>query len=115
MQTHLYYYYPFSSDEKIEEELEHEQAQEEAIRLLGERIKCTHIHNNFGENDPHLPPDAGNIEWAKVMKAFKDIGYEGPLTLETHCLYPQDDQLLRDFARYNSNCLKFLHRLYKQL
>jgi len=96
--------------------MEHEQAQDEAIRFLGERIKCTHIHNNFKNfYDLHLPPDAGNIEWDKVMKAFKDIGYEGPLTLETHCLYPEDDKLLRDFARYNFNCLEFIQRLQNSL
>lgn len=84
--------------------------QSEAIKYLGDRIKCTHIHNNYKGDDLHLPPDAGTIEWDKVMKAFKDIGYQGPLTLETHCLYPEDDQLLKDFARYNFNCLEFLQR-----
>ena len=96
--------------------MEHEQAQDEAIRFLGERIKCTHIHNNFKNfNDLHLPPDAGNIEWNRVMKAFKDIGYDGPFTLETHCLYPEDDQLLRDFVRYNFNCLEFMQRIKNSL
>lgn len=86
------------------------QTQEEAIRFLGKRIKCTHIHNNFKHNDYHLPPDAGDIVWDKVMQAFQDIGYEGPFTLETHCLYPEDEQMLTDFARYNYNCLEFLQR-----
>lgn len=86
--------------------------QAEAIRYLGKRIKCTHIHNNYGKgNDFHNPPDNGTIDWEKVMTAVKDIEYTGPLTLETHCLYPQDDGLLRDFARYNFNCLEFLQRI----
>ena len=93
----------------ISEDIEKEM-QVDAIKLLGDRIKCTHIHNNFYQ-DKHLPPDTGNIEWDKVMGAFKEIGYTGPLTLETHCLYPQDEQLLRDFARYNLNCLEFLQRM----
>ena len=96
--------------------MEQEQKQDEAIRFLGNRIKCTHIHNNFGKfNDLHLPPDAGNIDWNRVMKAFQDVRYEGPLTLETHCLYPNDQELLRDFARYNFNCLEFLQRLRESL
>lgn len=86
------------------------QPQEDAIRFLGKRIVCTHVHNNFKKGDLHLPPDAGDIAWDKVMQAFKDIGYAGPFTLETHCLYPEDEQLLRDFARYNYNCLEFLQR-----
>lgn len=89
--------------------------QDEAIRFVGERIKCTHIHNNFNRNyDLHLPPDAGTIDWNKVMKAFENINYKGPLTLETHCLYPYDDQLLWDFVRYNFNCLEFLQRHLKK-
>lgn len=84
--------------------------QGDAIRMLGERIKCTHIHNNFKNGDFHLPPDAGTIDWKTVMQAFKDIGYAGPFTLETRCLYPEDEQLLRDFVRYNYNCLEFLQR-----
>lgn len=88
--------------------------QGDAIRTLGERIKCTHVHNNFKNGDFHLPPDAGTIDWQAVMQAFKDIGYAGPFTLETHCLYPEDEQLLRDFARYNYNCLAFLQRCYQK-
>ena len=92
--------------------MESEQRQPDAIRFLGKRIQCTHIHNNFGKNrDLHLPPDAGSIEWDQVMAAFRDVGYQGALTLETHCLYPRDDALLRDFARYNYNCLEFLERM----
>ena len=92
--------------------MEQEQRQEDAIRFLGERIQCTHIHNNFKNHmDLHLPPDAGDSAWDRVMKAFRDIGYQGALTLETHCLYPEDDQMLKDFARYNLNCLEYLQRL----
>lgn len=82
----------------------------EAIHLMGARIKCTHIHNNFKNGDFHLPPDTGTIDWKSVMQALKNIDYQGPLTLETHCLYPEDGQLLEDFARYNYNCLEFLQR-----
>lgn len=89
--------------------------QGEAIRFMGERIKCTHIHNNFKDRDSHLPPDEGTIDWDNVMKGFKDIGYSGPLTLETHCLYPQDEQFMRDFARYNLNCLEFLQRVKERV
>lgn len=85
--------------------------QSDAIKCLGDRIKCTHIHNNFkNSNDLHLPPDNGNIDWESTMKALKEIGYKGPLTLEIHCLY-DDDILLRDFLRYNLNGLEFLQRI----
>ena len=85
-------------------------SQDEAIRFLGSRIRCTHIHNNFRQRDDHLPPDQGTIPWEKVMKAFSDIGYQGPLTLETHCCYPEPG-LLESFAKHNFGCLEFLERL----
>ena len=84
--------------------------QADAIRFLGERIGCTHIHNNFCHNDLHLPPDNGNIKWDQVMSAFRDIRYTGPFTLETHCLYPED-HMLRAFADYNLAGLKYMEGL----
>lgn len=86
--------------------------QADAIRTLGDRIKCTHIHNNFKYDDNHLPPDSGSIPWSEVMPAFASIGYDGALTLETHCCYPDPD-LLKSFARYNYECLKYLEKLAK--
>ncbi len=83
--------------------------QADAIRYVGKRIKCTHIHNNFKRDDYHLTPDNGNIKWDEVMSAFKEIGYDGPLTLETHCLYV-DDEMLKAFAKYNFACLEYLER-----
>ena len=84
--------------------------QAEAIKFLGRRIKCTHIHNNDRREDKHFPPDNGSIEWDKVMAAFASFGYDGPLTLETHCLYPTED-LLKNFARHNYGCLEYLEKL----
>ena len=84
--------------------------QADAIRFMGKRIGCTHIHNNFCREDLHLPPDDGNIKWNEVMGAFREIGYTGPFTLETHCLYPQDD-MLRAFAAYNFAGLCYLESL----
>lgn len=83
--------------------------QVQAISSLGRRIKCTHIHNNFSDGDHHLPPDSGNIPWDKVIPALIATGFDGALTLETHCCYP-DPELLRSFARHNYECLVFLEK-----
>lgn len=85
-----------------------------AIRFMGERIRCTHVHNNFGKCDDHLTPDQGSIPWEKVMKAFSDVGYKGPLTLETHCRY-NDPALLESFAKHNYECLCYLEALRGEL
>ncbi len=86
--------------------------QTEAIKCLGKRIGCTHVHNNYGWRDDHSTPDIGNIPWDKVMAAFSEIGYNGPLTLETHCNYPERD-LLFSFAKHNLSCLDYLEKLMK--
>ena len=84
--------------------------QAESIALLGNRIKCTHIHNNWGVRDDHAPPIYGNIEWAKVIPALMATGYKGPMTLETHCWY-NDDALFESFARHNYDSLLYLESL----
>lgn len=82
------------------------------ISFLGDRIKCTHIHNNWGKRDDHAPPLYGNIEWNRVMSALAAAGYQGPLTLETHCWYVTDDLLL-SFAKHNYDYLVYLESLTK--
>ena len=81
----------------------------EAIRFMGKRIVCTHVHNNDSKEDQHLPPESGNIKWNEVIPALSETGYNGALTLETHCGYPDDD-ILESFAKYNYSCLEFIEK-----
>ncbi len=83
------------------------------ISVLGDRIKCTHIHNNRGVEDDHAPPIYGNINWSALTSALAKTGYRGPLTLETHCWY-EDDALLRSFAKHNLDQLVYLESLMKK-
>lgn len=83
--------------------------QAETIEFLGERIVCTHVHNNNGREDQHFPPECGNIKWNEVIPALAKTGYKGALTLETHCAYTDDD-ILESFAKYNFDCLKFIEK-----
>ena len=84
--------------------------QADAITKLGSRIKCTHVHNNWGVRDDHAPPIYGNIEWKRVIPALADVGYDGPLTLETHCWY-NEDELWRSFMKHNYDSLLYLESL----
>lgn len=45
-------------------------------------IRCLHLHDNNGLKDEHLIPFMGNIDFIKLSKELKKIGYNGPLTLE---------------------------------
>lgn len=59
----------------------------EEIKKIGKRLKVTHIHDNYG-NDDHNFCYTGTINWNLAMKALKEINYHGELNLE---------------VRYNSN------------
>ena len=54
----------------------------EAIRTLGNRIFCTHIHDNYYKKDLHLPPFMGEADWPLLMRTLKEVGYRGNLTFE---------------------------------
>jgi D-psicose/D-tagatose/L-ribulose 3-epimerase len=50
----------------------------DAIRRAGSRLR--HLHAS--ENDRGTPGD-GHILWAEVAAALRDIGYAGPVVIET--------------------------------
>jgi sugar phosphate isomerase/epimerase len=52
------------------------------IRRFAQRLHHLHMHDNDGRSDLHLPPGAGNIEWPAVVRALKEVGYDGTVTLE---------------------------------
>lgn len=53
-----------------------------AIRLLGKRLKATHISDQTGANNIHILPYTGFTAWDDVLKALADIGYRGAFTYE---------------------------------
>ncbi len=53
-----------------------------AVAMAGARLYTTHLQDNHGGSDEHLPPGAGAIDWAAVFAALKAAGYARPLMLE---------------------------------
>jgi len=51
-------------------------------RAAGTRLATTHVHDNDGRQDTHLPPGAGTVDWGKWQQALDDVGYAGPILLE---------------------------------
>lgn len=60
-------------------------------QIYGDKIICTHIHDNFGVTKPgnihwyddlHMLPFDGNLDWEWYGKRIKETVYTGPLTLE---------------------------------
>jgi len=41
-----------------------------------------HLHDNFGDNDEHLPIKDGSIDWQNLADTLKAVEYHGPAVLE---------------------------------
>ncbi|MDO4740065.1 MAG: sugar phosphate isomerase/epimerase [Eubacteriales bacterium] len=57
--------------------------QRKVINTMGRRITTLHLHDNDGQNDQHLFPYEGIIDWDAVCTGLKDVGYQGTLSFET--------------------------------
>lgn len=86
------------------------------LRMLGKRLKATHVQDNKGDRDSHLIPFVGgNIPWEEIMPCLKEIGYEGDFMLEAHsyaryipeALRESAGRLAYDFGMY---CMEMYHR-----
>ena len=53
-----------------------------AIRMAGSLLLTTHLQDNLGERDDHMPPGMGNIDWPDVFQALAEIDYKRTLMLE---------------------------------
>jgi sugar phosphate isomerase/epimerase len=54
----------------------------ELLQAFGSRLAHVHVHDNFGADDLHLPLAVGNVDWPSVVRALKNAGYDGSVTLE---------------------------------
>ena len=54
----------------------------EMIKVLGKRLAALHIHDNDKWHDDHQIPFSMKIDFVPIVKALKEIGYDGYFTLE---------------------------------
>ncbi len=80
----------------------------EEVRRLGKYIKVVHLHDNMGDLDRHLSPMDGIIDWPDLLRALKEIGFAGVLSLETKIPGEYDD------ARFAEESVK-LNRRFREL
>lgn len=55
------------------------------IEILGDKIVRVHFKDfkkSIGTIDGFCPLTEGDVDWPKVMSAFKQVGYDGPVTAE---------------------------------
>lgn len=61
------------------------------IKALGSRLQALHIHDNDRWHDSHQIPFSMDIDFAEIVKALREIDYNGYFTLEA-------DNYLRGFS-----------------
>ncbi len=54
------------------------------LDLVGERLLCTHLHDNDGVDDLHQIPFEGSFNFEKMCGKMASLGYQGDLTLEVY-------------------------------
>ena len=59
----------------------------ETIRRHSDKVKVLHVHDNRRQNDDHLPPYFGTIDWGDFTRALAEVNFPGVLSLE--CTVPQ--------------------------
>ena len=55
------------------------------VRVLGDRLKIMHMHDNDGRSDLHTCPGICSIDYKPFIEALKEIGYNGVISLEADC------------------------------
>ena len=53
------------------------------LDAIGSRINMVHLHDNCGDEDTHLPPGMGTVDWGDLKARVRACGYTGPWVSET--------------------------------
>ena len=93
----------------------HEACHTPGVRLLpqiGDRLFCTHIHDNDCARDIHQMPFDGQIDFGLMCRELKEIGYKGDLALElTYSGVYAETMTKREFLEKAFECAKKLKNM----
>ena len=82
------------------------------LMKIGKRLRATHIHDNLGYSDDHLPPFEGILPWERMMRGLHDIGYAHSFTFEAHHAVKRLPPSCLDLAQEK---LRYLAKLGKRM
>jgi sugar phosphate isomerase/epimerase len=54
----------------------------DAIDIVAGHLVTTHVHDNAGKADDHVPPFEGGIDWPTALMTLQKVGYEGSVMFE---------------------------------
>ncbi len=89
----------------------------EAVRVANEKLFCLHVHDNRGAwDDTHQVPFLCSGIWEDFMKALKEIGYKGVLSLESGAMgfYKMPPHLAEMFLKFEAETAKYLAGLMEE-
>ena len=88
----------------------------EMTKALGRRLQSRHIHDNDQWNDLHQIPFSGKVDFVPIVKALKEIRYDGDFTLESSAFlrdYNEDNIL--EGAKKLAESAKKLVRMFEEV
>lgn len=87
----------------------------EFLPQIGDRLFCTHIHDNDLVHDDHMIPFDGNIDFERLCRQLKECGYNGCLTVEVkYSEYYKSKYSKSEFVERAFNAAKKLKNIMEQ-
>ena len=86
--------------------------QSEALAYVGKRLAVLHVNDNTGNDDDHLPPYIGTVDWQDAMHGLALAGFDGIFNYETKS-YHLPRMATESYARYLVDTAKHLITLIK--
>ena len=86
------------------------QEQYTSIKKIEPRLKMMHFNDNFAEDDIHLAPFLGTVDWDSITEALHEIGFAGAVNLEVMC-NKRPMALRKAYASYMGQAAKLLHEM----
>jgi len=81
------------------------------LEQYGPRLATLHVSDNLGENDDHMPPWEGAIDWDRFTGILGTLDYPGPMLLE--CVIRRSQ--FKDLPTFNREAFARAQRLIAAL
>lgn len=62
----------------------------EYLQEFDNRLVCVHYHDNYGDNDAHLPPGEGTVPWRRFIATLNQLDFTGPFISECRDIRPHE-------------------------
>lgn len=85
-----------------------------SLRRTAPYLRVTHLDDNRAKDDLHIVPYMGTVDWEKVMRTLREMGYAGDLNYELSIYRHLPDELLAPTLEYVYRVGQYLVSLYEK-